>query len=103
MAEFITVGKVTDVPEGTSKAYTVGTKTVALFHQPGGTWAAIDDYCPHMGASLAEGSLQDGVVECPWHAWQFRLSDGAWVNSPKLKIACYEVRVVGDEVQVKLN
>jgi nitrite reductase (NADH) small subunit/3-phenylpropionate/trans-cinnamate dioxygenase ferredoxin subunit len=61
---------------------------------------AIDDYCPHMGASLAEGTVEEGVVTCPWHGWEFRLSDGCWVNSPKLKIGCYAVRVLGDEVQV---
>lgn len=102
MTDFITVAKVGDIPEGTSKAFTVGPKTIALFHQPGGVWSAIDDYCPHMGASLAEGTVDEGVVECPWHAWQFRLSDGTWVNSPKLKIGCYEVRVQGDELQIKL-
>ncbi|MFT3882361.1 MAG: Rieske (2Fe-2S) protein [Gemmatales bacterium] len=102
MADFVTVAKVGDIPEGTSKAVAVGTKTIALFHRPGGVWNAIDDYCPHMGASLAEGRLEDGVVECPWHAWQFRLSDGTWVNSPKLKIGCYEVRVQGDDLQIKL-
>jgi NAD(P)H-dependent nitrite reductase small subunit len=102
MADFITVAKVDEVPEGTSKAFTVGQKMVAIFHQPDGVWNAIDDYCPHMGASLAEGTLQEGVVECPWHAWQFRLKDGTWVNSPKLKIGCYEVRLLGDEIQVKL-
>jgi NAD(P)H-dependent nitrite reductase small subunit len=102
MADFVTVAKVTDLPEGTSKAYQVGKKTVAVFHEPGGRFRAIDDYCPHMGASLAEGSVEDDVVTCPWHGWQFRLTDGTWVNSPKLKIGCYEVRVVGDEIQVKV-
>lgn len=102
MADFVTVAKVGDIPVGTSKAVVVGQKTIAIFHQPGGVWNAIDDYCPHMGASLAEGTLENGVVECPWHAWQFRLSDGTWVNSPKLKIGCYELRVQDDELQIKL-
>jgi nitrite reductase (NADH) small subunit/3-phenylpropionate/trans-cinnamate dioxygenase ferredoxin subunit len=102
MAEFVTLAKLADLPEGRSHAYRVGTKTIALFHEPGGRFHAIDDYCPHMGASLAEGTVEDGVVTCAWHAWQFRLSDGTWVNSPKLKIGCYEVRVVGEEIQVKV-
>jgi nitrite reductase/ring-hydroxylating ferredoxin subunit len=102
MPDFVTVARVADLPEGASRAYQVGTKTIALFHEPGGAFRALDDYCPHMGASLAEGSIEDGVVTCPWHGWQFRLADGTWVNSPKLKTGCYEVRVVGDEVQVKV-
>lgn len=102
MAEFVTVAKTADVPEGTAKAFNVGTKSVAVFHQAGGQWHAIDDYCPHMGASLAEGTLSDDIVECPWHAWRFRISDGTWVNSPKLKIGCYEVRINGEDIQIKL-
>lgn len=103
MSEFVTVAKVSDIPPGTSKAITIGQKTIAIFHRPEEIWLAIDDYCPHMGASLAEGTVQDNVVECPWHGWQFRLTDGKWVNSPKLSIGCYPVRVQGDDVQVNLN
>jgi nitrite reductase/ring-hydroxylating ferredoxin subunit len=102
MGEFVTIAKVADVPEGAAQAYQVGSRTIALFHQPGGQFIAIDDYCPHMGASLAEGTVEGGVVTCSWHGWQFRLCDGAWVNSPKLKVACYEVRIQGDEVQVRV-
>ncbi len=49
MAEFQTVGRVGDVPEGTSKTVEVGDKLIALFHQDG-RYYAIDDVCPHMGA-----------------------------------------------------
>lgn len=102
MPEFQTVGKVTEIPEGQAKAYSVKNKTIAVFHQPGGQFLAIDDYCPHMGAPLSEGIVEDGKVHCPWHGWQFRLNDGTWVNSPKLKIGCFAVRVVGDDLQIEV-
>jgi nitrite reductase (NADH) small subunit/3-phenylpropionate/trans-cinnamate dioxygenase ferredoxin subunit len=54
-----------------------------------------------MGASLGAGHVEDGVVTCPWHAWRFRLCDGAWCENPKLKIPAYEVRIAGDEIQVR--
>jgi nitrite reductase (NADH) small subunit/3-phenylpropionate/trans-cinnamate dioxygenase ferredoxin subunit len=103
MCDFINVAKVSEIPPGTSKAITVGEKTIAIFHRPDEKWLAIDDYCPHMGASLADGPVVDDVVECPWHGWQFRLSDGKWVNNPKLSIGCYNVRIENDEVLVNLN
>ncbi|HMO35559.1 MAG TPA: Rieske (2Fe-2S) protein [Gemmatales bacterium] len=102
MAEFVTLGKASDVPLGKAKAFPLGDKTIAVFHQQDGSWAAIDDYCPHMGASLAEGAIDGDIVECPWHAWRFRITDGTWVNSPKLKIGCYEIRVQDDELQIKV-
>ena len=44
---------------------------------------AIDDVCPHMGASLGGGYVEGGIVTCPWHAWRFRLTDGAWADNPR--------------------
>ncbi|HMP04468.1 MAG TPA: Rieske 2Fe-2S domain-containing protein [Gemmatales bacterium] len=101
MPEFRTLARVADVPEGQAKAFPVGPKSVAIFNQAG-TFFAIDDLCPHMGASLANGVVRDGVVACTWHGWRFRLHDGCWMNSPKLKIGRYPVRVVGDEIQVEI-
>ena len=97
--EFVTVAKVGDIAPNTGEAYEVGEKMVAVFYTDG-QYYAIDDFCPHMGSSLAPGQPMDGAVACPWHAWRFRLSDGCWLNNPKLKIPSYEVRVVGDSIQV---
>jgi len=101
MAEFQTVGRVGDVPEGASKIVEVGNKLIALFHQSG-AYYAIDDVCPHMGASLSGGDVADGIVTCPWHAWRFRLTDGAWADNPRIRIDCYPVRVVGEEIQIQI-
>jgi nitrite reductase/ring-hydroxylating ferredoxin subunit len=34
-------------------------------------------YCPHEGADLAAGYLQNGQLVCPWHNLPFNLADGA--------------------------
>ena len=102
MAELKTVCRVGDVPEGEGKTVLVGGKLIAVFRD-GGQYCAIDDVCPHMGASLSGGYLEKGIVTCPWHAWRFRLADGAWADNPRIKIGCYPVRVAGDEVQVQVG
>jgi nitrite reductase (NADH) small subunit/3-phenylpropionate/trans-cinnamate dioxygenase ferredoxin subunit len=67
-----------------------------------GRYQAIDDICPHMGASLGAGYLdEEGVVTCPWHAWRFRVCDGKWADNPRLSVDTFEVRVQGDEIQVR--
>lgn len=96
---YITVAKVGAIADGTGESFTVNGRIVAVFNE-GGAYQAIDDLCPHMGASLAGGHLEDGVVSCPWHAWRFRTCDGTWCDNPKLKIDSFPVRVVGDEIQV---
>jgi nitrite reductase (NADH) small subunit/3-phenylpropionate/trans-cinnamate dioxygenase ferredoxin subunit len=102
MAEFQTVCPITDLIEGQGKTVEVGGKLIALF-QDQGRFYAIDDVCPHMGASLGEGYLEGGIVTCPWHGWRFRLADGAWADSPRIKIGCYPVRVENEEIQIQLN
>jgi nitrite reductase (NADH) small subunit/3-phenylpropionate/trans-cinnamate dioxygenase ferredoxin subunit len=101
MSEFRTVAKVGEVAEGEGKTVEVNGKLIALFLDRG-QYFAIDDVCPHMGASLSGGYLDNGTVTCPWHAWRFRLSDGAWADYTKLKIGCYPVRVEGEAIQVQV-
>jgi nitrite reductase (NADH) small subunit len=101
MSEFTTVAKVGSIPPNQGATFTVGDRLVAVFLVDG-VYHAIDDLCPHMGASLGAGYVEDGVVFCPWHAWRFRVCDGTWCDNPRLKVASHEVRVVGDEIQVRL-
>ena len=100
MAEFQTVCKLADLSPGRGKTVQVGGRLVALF-LVGGQVCAIDDVCPHMGASLGAGDVEGDTVTCPWHAWRFRVTDGTWLNSPRVKIPCFATRVVGDDVQVQ--
>jgi NAD(P)H-dependent nitrite reductase small subunit len=97
----ITVAKTTDIPDGASVVVSVGKQDVAIFRVDG-ELLAIDDVCPHMGASLSGGYVEDGCVTCPWHFWRFKLADGTWADNPKQKIGSYPVHVVGDEVQLEL-
>lgn len=99
MPEFVTVAKVGDFVEGKGKAFAVGGRMVAVFMMAG-EYYAVDDFCPHMGASLATGSIYKEAVTCPLHAWRFSLKTGCWLDKPSLKIDTHEVRVVGDEIQV---
>jgi nitrite reductase (NADH) small subunit/3-phenylpropionate/trans-cinnamate dioxygenase ferredoxin subunit len=102
MADFTTVARVGDIPEGQGIAYAVNGRMVAVFNCGSGEYRAIDDFCPHMGASLAGGHLQQNVVTCPWHAWHFDVRDGTWCDNPRIKIDSFELRVEGDEIQVKV-
>jgi nitrite reductase (NADH) small subunit/3-phenylpropionate/trans-cinnamate dioxygenase ferredoxin subunit len=98
---FVTVAKVGEIPDGEGASCQVGKRLVAVFNRNGDN-QAIDDRCPHMGASLGAGYLdEEGVVTCPWHAWRFNTCSGKWADNPRLSIDTFEVRVVGDEIQVR--
>jgi nitrite reductase/ring-hydroxylating ferredoxin subunit len=102
MPNFVTVAQVGSIPAGEAATVPVGDRLVAIFNLGDGQYAAIDDLCPHMGASLAAGHLEGTVVTCPWHAWRFRVTDGTWCDNPRIKTDVFEVRVVGDEIQVRV-
>ena len=103
MSEFHTVARIGDIPEGEGRAFRVEGRMVAVFFV-NGEYTAINDFCPHMGASLASGYVEDGAVTCPWHAWRFCVKDGTWLDSPTSKVRCdsFPLRIVGDEIQVQI-
>jgi len=103
MAEYQTVARVGEIAPGEGRAFLLNGKMVAVF-QVDGSYTAIDDTCPHMGASLAPGYVEDGAVMCPWHAWRFCVREGTWLDNPKsaLRLRSYPVRVEGDEIQVQV-
>ena len=101
MAEFYSVCRAGDLVEREGRMFQVADKLIAVFcHQ--GQFFAIDDTCPHMGDSLSRGYLENGIVTCPWHAWRFRLADGAWADNPRIKIGSYPIRVLNGEIQVEV-
>jgi nitrite reductase (NADH) small subunit/3-phenylpropionate/trans-cinnamate dioxygenase ferredoxin subunit len=101
MSDFITVCKRGEIREGHGKSFTVAGRAVAVFLVDG-QYYALNDYCPHMGASLGPGDVRDLTVICDRHGWAFRLADGRGIDATDLKAEAFETRVQDGEVQVRL-
>jgi nitrite reductase/ring-hydroxylating ferredoxin subunit len=68
----------------------------------GGSLCALLEHCAHQGGPLHEGTIEDGVVICPWHSSHFRLSDGAALSGPTAHPQpALEVRVSEGKVEVR--
>ena len=96
------VAKTADIPTGTGKSFTVDSKPVALFNIDG-TFYAIEDVCPHHGAPLGGGPLDGTIVACPWHFWQFDVTNGNFASTDAQGVASYPVKVEDDEILVDLT
>ena len=59
-----------ELAEGRVKAVTCHHRTICLTHFEG-EFAALDNRCPHQGGPLGEGSIENGMLRCPWHGWDF--------------------------------
>ncbi|RON20904.1 (2Fe-2S)-binding protein [Pseudomonas brassicacearum] len=68
-------------------------KSLALFNVDGDVFA-IDDSCPHQGASLCGGRLDGKVIQCCAHGLRFDLRSGYLLNSTQLKVNNYPVELV---------
>ena len=99
--QFHTVGRVGEIEEGRGQPFEVAGRVIAVFLDEG-QYYAIDDACPHQGAPLCDGIVANQTVTCTWHGWCFRLTDGRWVDNPRVLVGTYPVRVVGDEIQVRI-
>jgi nitrite reductase (NADH) small subunit len=86
------VGPLAALPLGGSLGVTSGSRGVAIFHTDDGIFA-LEDHCPHRGASLGRGRVEEGCVICPLHLWKFRLADGQCPDIPTARAACYPVEV----------
>ena len=98
---FLPVTKAGEIPAGEGRTFEVAGRLIAVFFD-GSDYHAMDDLCPHMGASLGSGPLVDGVVTCPWHAWRFGVCDGAWCDNAGLRVDVFPARLAGDMVEVQV-
>lgn len=58
-------------------------ENLVVFRSTNGEPNVLDAYCPHLGANLGVGGIVRGdCIECPFHQWTFRGSDGECVNVP---------------------
>jgi 3-phenylpropionate/trans-cinnamate dioxygenase ferredoxin component len=71
--------------------------SLALFNIAGQLYA-IDDSCPHQGASLCGGRLDGRVIQCCAHGLRFDLASGYLLNSTALKVANYPVELIDGQV-----
>ncbi len=100
MADFVTVGRASEIDEGTMEMFEVGELRITVANVAG-TFHAFDDTCTHRECSLAEGELDGGIVECACHGSQFDVTTGNVVEGPATEpIGTYDARVEGDDLQV---
>jgi 3-phenylpropionate/trans-cinnamate dioxygenase ferredoxin component len=103
MSEGIRVATLDDIPEGegvaVDRAITGTDDDIALLRDDDGTVWALNNTCTHAEASLAEGWVEGGYVECPLHSSKFCLKSGAVQGMPATADAvAHRVEVRGDDV-----
>jgi len=100
MTSFERVASATEAREASPQVVTVGGRTLGLFHHEG-TFYAVDNRCPHMGFPLTDGSIDEGLLTCPWHHARFELSGGDTLDPFADDVRTFPVEVRDGDVYVK--
>jgi len=97
MSRNITVTRTSELPPGQRKLVFVDGRSVVLLNVDGHLHA-VDNSCPHNGASLAGGHLDGNVLQCPAHGLRFDLASGCTPGANGLCLNTFPVRVVGEDI-----
>ena len=97
---WVAVARADEVPPGTARTVEAHGARLALVNVDG-TFLAVDDACPHAGASLGDGSVDGWCLECPLHGATFDLRSGRVVSGPSpTGVRSWPVRVEDGSVEV---
>lgn len=88
--------------EGGLASVTCEHKTLCVTHHKG-KYAALDNRCPHQGGPLAEGSIENGMLRCPWHGWDFDPTTGESPGGFDEKVETFPVEVRDNGIYVELE
>ncbi|WP_115666433.1 Rieske (2Fe-2S) protein [Cupriavidus taiwanensis] len=98
----VTVARLDELTPGQRKLVFVDGRSIVLFNIDGSIHA-IDNSCPHNGASLASGKLQGTVLQCPAHGLRFDLAKPCEPGSPSLCLRRFTVQATGDTLALLVD
>jgi nitrite reductase/ring-hydroxylating ferredoxin subunit len=107
------IGRVGDIPPGGRKIVEVEGRSIGVFNVRG-AYYALRNACPHQGGPVCKGRLiglttapapnvfeysrAGEIVCCPWHGWEFDVTNGRSIFNPhRVRVRSYEVTVEPDE------
>ncbi len=88
-----------ELDEGRVTTVTVGRRSLAVSHHRG-TYGALDNACPHQGGPLGEGSIEQGLLRCPWHGYDYDPLTGAPPPPFDDAPTCFAIEVRDDGIWV---
>ena len=94
--------KVADVgglPDGRVTTVQAGHRSVALT-RVGDRYGALDNKCPHQGGPLGEGSIEKGMLRCPWHGYDYDPLTGSPPPGFSDAPSCFALEVRDDGIWV---
>jgi nitrite reductase/ring-hydroxylating ferredoxin subunit/Fe-S cluster biogenesis protein NfuA len=92
---------VDQVPESAVLAVNFAGNSLIL-HRQGVKITCYKNACAHLAFPLDEGTVENDILTCPSHGFQYRLDTGECLTAPDVSLQSYPVKIKGDKVFVQL-
>ena len=100
--QWYVIGKPSDFKPNESKKITVWSKNYVIWKNYNNEYFALDDVCPHKGASLSGGQIYNNCAVCPYHGYEFN-ANGTLVKVPGLNFQSSPIHDVSKFTIVEKN
>ena len=101
-AGWVFVCKLETIPEGGIKIAAVNNDEV-LLSRFGNKVTCYQNACAHLGMPMDMGEVNNGILVCPHHGFEYSLETGECLTAPEVQLITHAVRVTHDRVEVKLS
>ncbi len=99
--EWFRVAEKDELAEGRVTTVVAGKRSIALT-RCSGRYGALDNHCPHQGGPLGEGSIEGGLLRCPWHGYDYDPLTGRAPGEHADHVVTYPVEERADGVYIAL-
>ena len=97
----VCVARVDEIPDGQRRLVQVDELSVGVFHH-NGQWYALHNSCLHRGGPVCTGNLEGNTLTCPWHGYQYDVTNGQLLLDRQATLPMYRVELRGDQVYVHI-
>ena len=95
------VARADEIPEGERKIVQVEGLSIGVFHHEG-AWYALRNHCLHRSGPVCTGTLAGDVITCPWHGYQYDVTNGRLLMDPSAGLDMYPVEVRDGEIFLQI-
>ena len=94
------IGPVTNFPVNKGVCIELGGRKIAVFNVTG-QYYAVEDTCPHRGASLSQGQVSGTSVHCPWHGAEVDVRTGQCGPPAPHPVKTFDVSCDGQQLFIE--
>jgi Fe-S cluster biogenesis protein NfuA/nitrite reductase/ring-hydroxylating ferredoxin subunit len=99
---WVAAGLLSEIPEGSVRSIIIGGEKV-LLSRNGASVTCFQNACAHLGFPIHDGEIENGIITCPHHGFQYDLSSGECLTAPEVQLQSHAVRVIGPRVEVRIS